>query len=53
MSKRHIKICTTFNYIEQLFVLTSKVTGCVSIVAFNSLVGIPTGIAGSVLGLKT
>ena len=31
--------------IKHLFILTSTVTGCVSIPAFTSLVGIPVSIA--------
>ena len=45
MSKKHEKILYYFvrvlNYIEHLLISTSAVTGCVSISAFASLVGIP------------
>ena len=41
-----------FNYIEHLFILLSTVTWCVSISALASLVGIPTGITSSEIGLK-
>ena len=37
MSKKHNKICTAFYYLEHLLILTSAVTGCVSISAFASL----------------
>ena len=47
MSKKHKKICTTLNYIEQFLILASTITGCVSISAFASLVGIPIGITSS------
>ena len=40
------------NYINHLAILASAVTGCVSIFAFVSLVGIPTGITSSTVGLK-
>ena len=52
MSKKHKKVCTALNYIEYLLILASTVTGCVSISTFASLVGIPIGIASSVVGLK-
>ena len=52
MSKKHKKVCTTLNYIEHFLILASTITGCVSISAFSSLVGIPIGIASSTIGLK-
>ena len=52
MSKKHEKVCTTLNCIEHFPVLVSTVTGCVSIFAFASLVGIPIGITSSAIGLK-
>ena len=41
MSKKLKKVCTTLNYIEQLFILASKIIGCISISSFASLLGIP------------
>ena len=54
MSKKHKKICRVLNYIEQLHILISTVTGCVSICEFPfaSLVAIPIGIRSSAIGLK-
>ena len=52
MSKKHKMVCTTLNYIEHLLILDSTSTGCVSISAFASLVGISTGITSSAIGLK-
>ena len=52
MSKKHKKVCKVLNCIERLLVLISTNTGCVSISAFVCLVGIPTGITSSVIGLK-
>ena len=49
MSKKHKNVCRVFNYIEQLLISVSTVTGCVSIYAFASLVDIPTGITSSAL----
>ena len=40
------------NYISHLLILSSAVTGFVSISAFPSLIGIPIDIASSVEGLK-
>ena len=45
-------VCTTLNYIEHFLILVSAVTGCVSISAFPSLVGIPIVITSSAVGLK-
>ena len=53
MSNKHKTICTTLNYIEHFLVLASAVTGCISISAFASLLGIPIEITSSAIGLKT
>ena len=52
-SKKHKNVSTAVNYIEHLLILASAVTGCISISAFVSLVGIPMSIAGSAVGLIT
>ena len=52
MSKKHKKVCAALNYIAQFLVLASVVTGCISISAVASLVGIPIGITSSVVGVK-
>ena len=52
MSKKHKKICTTLNYIEDCLGLASTITRCVSISAFASLISIPIGIKSSAIGLK-
>ena len=46
------KASTTLNYIEHFLILACTITGCVSISAFASLVGIPIGITSSSIGLK-
>ena len=50
MSEKHKKLCSellrTFSY------FVSTVSGCVLVSAFASLVGVPVGIASSVVGLK-
>ena len=40
------------NYIKHLLIAIFTITGCVSISAFTSLVGIPIGITSSAIGLK-
>ena len=52
MSKTHEKVCRVLNYINHLLIVTSTITGCISISAFASLVGIPIGMASSTIGLK-
>ena len=52
MSKKRKKGCIILNYIEHLVILTSVVTGCFSISAFVSLIGIPVGNTSSAVGLK-
>ena len=44
MSKKHKKVCTILNYIEQLLILASVATGRISISTFASLIGISIGI---------
>ena len=44
ISKKHKKVCRTLNYIEHFLILASTITGCVSISAFSSLVGIRIAI---------
>ena len=52
MSKKHKKIGTTLNYNEQLLILVSVVTGCISISAFASLFGVAfiEGLQGNIKG---
>ena len=52
MSKKHRKVCTTLNHIERGHILASTFTGCISISAFASLIGIPIAILSSAMGLK-
>ena len=52
MSKKHKKVCTNLNYIVPFLILASTITGCTSISAFASLIGIPRGIMSSAIGLK-
>ena len=52
MSKKHKDVCTTRNYIEHFLALASTTTGCISISAFASLIGISIGFTISTIGLK-
>ena len=52
INKKHNKVCTTLIYIERFLIFGSTSTGCVSISASVSLVGITIGITSSVVGLK-
>ena len=52
MSKKHRKVCTTWNYTEHLPIVASAITGYVSIYAFASLVAINIDITSSAKGLK-
>ena len=46
------KVWTTLNFIEHIFILASAITGCLSISAFTSIVGIPLEITSSAIGSK-
>ena len=50
-SQKDLCNCATLHYIEDLLILASVVTGCVSISTFASLVGVPVAITGSSVGL--
>ena len=50
ISRKHKKVCTTLSYIEHFFILLSLITGCISISAFDSLIGVPMGITSSEIG---
>ena len=47
MSEKH-----TLNYFENFLVFASAVSGCVSISALASLVGVPVDIVSCAVGLK-
>ena len=52
MSEKHKKTCITLNYTEHFLILASTITGCVSVSAVASLIGIPIGVRSSAIGLK-
>ena len=45
-------VCKVLSYIDHLLTVISTMTGCVSLSAFASLIGIPIGITSSANGLK-
>ena len=55
MGNKHEKVCETLSYtltyIEQFLILASAITRCISISTFVSLLGIPTRITTSSIGL--
>ena len=52
MSEKHEKVCKVLSYIDPLLIAVSTISGCVSISAFASLVGISVGITSYAIGLK-
>ena len=52
MSRKHKQVSAALNYIELFPILASTISGCISISAFASLVGISIGITSSAMGLK-
>ena len=47
LMSRKLKVCTTLNYIEHFLFLASRITECIWISAFASLIGIPMEITSS------
>ena len=45
MSMKHKKVCRVLNYIDHSLTVISTITGCVSVSAFATLVGIPIEIS--------
>ena len=52
VNEKHKKTCKYLNHVENLLILASTVTGCVSISTFTSLVAVVVGITSSAVGLK-
>ena len=44
MSRKHKKVSKTLNYFQHVLILTSAITGCISMSTFASLLGILIGI---------
>ena len=53
MNKKYKTPCKYLNYVDNLLILVSTVTGCVSISVFASLVCVTVGITSSAIGLKS
>lgn len=49
--KKHKKFCMTIIYTEHFHILSSTITGCISIFNFVSLVSFPRGITSFAIGL--
>ena len=52
MSRKHKKVCTALNCIEHVLILSSTITGCISIFDFVSLFSIPIGKTSSAIELE-
>ena len=52
MSEKNKKTCKYLNFVENLLILVSTVTGCVSISTLASLFRVPIGITSSAVELK-
>ena len=52
ISMKHIKVCSTLNYIEHFLILASVVTGCISISLFASLLTVPIGVTSYAIRMK-
>ena len=48
----HKNVCTVLSYVDHLLIVVSTTTGCVSISASASLVGISIAITSSVIALN-
>ena len=52
MSEKYKKTCKYLNYVGNLLILSSIITGCVSISTFASLVDINVDITSSSVGIN-
>ena len=52
MSRKHKKVCTTLNYVEQFLILAFTITGCILISAFTSMLGISIRTTSSATKIK-
>ena len=52
LMSRKQKVCSTLNYMQHFLIIASTITGCISVSAFASLLGIPIGVTNSGIGLK-
>ena len=52
MSRKHKKVCTNLTYIENILILASTITGCISISAFAPFLVISIAFTGYATALK-
>ena len=52
ISKKYKNACKYLNYVENMLILASTNTCCISVSAFPSLVCVPVGITSSAVGIK-
>ena len=52
MSEKYWKTCKYLNYVEYFLILSSAITGCISISASGSLICVPGGIMSSAVLIK-
>ena len=52
MIEKYKKTCKYLHYVEQLVILASTVTSCVSISTFALLACVPVGVTTSAVGIK-
>ena len=52
LMSKHKKVYRVLNYIKHLLIIISRVSGCVSISVFPSLVSITMGVVSSAIRLK-
>ena len=52
MNEKYKNTCKFLNYVENLLILASRITGCVCISAFVSLGCVPVGNTSSVVGIN-
>ena len=53
MGEKYKKICKYLNYVENLLILASTITGCLSIFPFALVVCGSVGITSLAVGIKT
>ena len=52
MNEKYKKTCKYLNYVEHFLIISSAITGCISISAFASLVAISVGITSFAVGIN-
>ena len=52
MNEKHNKVSRDLNCFEHFLIFVFAVSGCISVSAFSSFVGVPADIVSSAVGLK-